>query len=947
MTLCKGLTEKREICGKKLGAKSPDRYCIKHRYMLDMTDEEIKNIADGDTKYNACSKCKKWFEGNNKRCVKCTESDTNQNEKRKQTAGEYCEALISIDKTKQCSSHQISNSKYCKKHEYLKDFTDDMLASSKICTIPTCHRTFCDSPEYGTCQKCRKTGEQNRLYEKNQNVENKCKSNTCNNKANDKFGNGEYCGKCHESNLVDKLKDDIIRGGKKICRRWHHSKECLEGIDLGDKHDICVECRKSDNVAETKRRDNIKAEAKELDKNNEVALEDIQNELNETYQSIKHKKFTDRLSAMLDGNKYEGSINVSLDDILLKSLNTYGLMTKLKKKCINKNCRDEKLVVDFVNESFKVTDQCRTCRNKYNEKNKDKKRVVVKKSDEAARRSKEYWKSNPELSSLKHKLHKQTKKLEMGEEEYNKKMAQQAQEYRDNNEERMKLYYEAQKSNKKCGLRLYKYRAQERNLEWDLTEQQVFNYFDSVCGYCGEHDSKGRCGIDRIDDTKGYTTDNTCACCCMCNYMKGQLSYDDFINTARNVLNNMLGYGGEKYKIQEITKKNWGTTYLGCKRSAKNRKKEFNLTKEQHTMLIYQNCYMCGKNVNGYFHHGIDRVNNDKGYVFDNCLSCCSVCNYLKKEYALHNVVKKLYKMIYILDKKKFMDNLNNEMKKKTDVHVNKLFEENEILNNLMNDHHQRDNENSNLSDSDYYGILESDNNVRAIKEVEDRPKKLKKNKENKKVNADISTKEMDRDNSDSDFETTPRNQSRELLCEDNNDSDGDGEDIDYKIKCMEILKFTSAVSNQAKNFSVNISDMDRLMGKLSEMKRYMQKPSVDKKSDTDKPIKKETGIQKYGDEGKKQYDAARKMRQRAINSGNTKKIKEAEDRIETLNKMSISGTEVVKKLKKSQPKLTEEEKIERKQRQKQERKDEQQKKIHQQLAEATDKFMKKKHGDN
>jgi len=293
------------------------------------------------------------------------------------------------------------------------------------------------------------------------------------------------------------------------------------------------------------------------------------------------------------------------------------------------------------------------------------------------------------------------------------------------------------------------------------------------------------------------------------------------------------------------------------------------------------------------------------------------------------------------------MDNLNNEMKKKTDVHVNKLFEENEILNNLMNDHHQRDNENSNLSDSDYYGILESDNNVRAIKEVEDRPKKLKKNKENKKVNADISTKEMDRDNSDSDFETTPRNQSRELLCEDNNDSDGDGEDIDYKIKCMEILKFTSAVSNQAKNFSVNISDMDRLMGKLSEMKRYMQKPSVDKKSDTDKPIKKETGIQKYGDEGKKQYDAARKMRQRAINSGNTKKIKEAEDRIETLNKMSISGTEVVKKLKKSQPKLTEEEKIERKQRQKQERKDEQQKKIHQQLAEATDKFMKKKHGDN
>lgn len=38
-----------------------------------------------------------------------------------------------------------------------------------------------------------------------------------------------------------------------------------------------------------------------------------------------------------------------------------------------------------------------------------------------------------------------------------------------------------------------------------------------------------RCnGIDRIDSSKGYTIDNCALCCRQCNYLKNNMSQDDF-----------------------------------------------------------------------------------------------------------------------------------------------------------------------------------------------------------------------------------------------------------------------------------------------------------------------------------------------------------------------------------------------------------------------------------
>ena len=72
----------------------------------------------------------------------------------------------------------------------------------------------------------------------------------------------------------------------------------------------------------------------------------------------------------------------------------------------------------------------------------------------------------------------------------------------------------------------YKERAEKR-FEGDpcLTEEQFNKIFISECHYCGK---EGPNGIDRIVNSIGYKSANCVPCCKHCNYVKGDLSLEDF-----------------------------------------------------------------------------------------------------------------------------------------------------------------------------------------------------------------------------------------------------------------------------------------------------------------------------------------------------------------------------------------------------------------------------------
>lgn len=77
------------------------------------------------------------------------------------------------------------------------------------------------------------------------------------------------------------------------------------------------------------------------------------------------------------------------------------------------------------------------------------------------------------------------------------------------------------------------------------------------------------------------------------------------------------------------------------KRSATARGLAFELTRDQFKQLTRQPCFYCaafpegrGPAVKGtlgtYLYSGVDRVNNDEGYVLWNVRSCCKICNVAK-----------------------------------------------------------------------------------------------------------------------------------------------------------------------------------------------------------------------------------------------------------------------------------------------------------------------------
>ena len=73
-------------------------------------------------------------------------------------------------------------------------------------------------------------------------------------------------------------------------------------------------------------------------------------------------------------------------------------------------------------------------------------------------------------------------------------------------------------------------------------------------------------------------------------------------------------------------------------RSAKKRNLEWTLTIDEAKDLFEQNCYYCGlipSNIYklsfyGFKYSGIDRKDNNKGYILENCVPCCKICNHAK-----------------------------------------------------------------------------------------------------------------------------------------------------------------------------------------------------------------------------------------------------------------------------------------------------------------------------
>jgi hypothetical protein len=75
-----------------------------------------------------------------------------------------------------------------------------------------------------------------------------------------------------------------------------------------------------------------------------------------------------------------------------------------------------------------------------------------------------------------------------------------------------------------------------------------------------------------------------------------------------------------------------------CKKGAKKRNLLFCLSLEQFEKITSQVCFYCSKLSKDKTYCGIDRVDNNVGYVLENCIPCCARCNDVKNDSSFEEI---------------------------------------------------------------------------------------------------------------------------------------------------------------------------------------------------------------------------------------------------------------------------------------------------------------------
>ena len=85
--------------------------------------------------------------------------------------------------------------------------------------------------------------------------------------------------------------------------------------------------------------------------------------------------------------------------------------------------------------------------------------------------------------------------------------------------------------------------------------------------------------------------------------------------------------------------------YKSYVNAAKNKDRQFSLSIEDFTILQSKECFYCGTISSEECVNGIDRINNKIGYTLENCVSCCSMCNYMKRGFDVELFLKQIKKI--------------------------------------------------------------------------------------------------------------------------------------------------------------------------------------------------------------------------------------------------------------------------------------------------------------
>lgn len=144
---------------------------------------------------------------------------------------------------------------------------------------------------------------------------------------------------------------------------------------------------------------------------------------------------------------------------------------------------------------------------------------------------------------------------------------------------------------------------------------------------------------------------------CKCNCGKTFVCRYDDLKNRKGCRKCGNSYGGKR-RIYPDYQAAISAFYRAYKRNSKDRELDFSLSLEEFSNFISLKCYYCNdppKDANylskstrkykGFLANGIDRVDNTKGYIKENCVTCCTTCNMMKKTLTIDKFLEQISKI--------------------------------------------------------------------------------------------------------------------------------------------------------------------------------------------------------------------------------------------------------------------------------------------------------------
>lgn len=96
---------------------------------------------------------------------------------------------------------------------------------------------------------------------------------------------------------------------------------------------------------------------------------------------------------------------------------------------------------------------------------------------------------------------------------------------------------ESHRNTPKGKYQLYQHSAKDRDINFSLSFEEFITFWQMPCTYCKSEIKT--IGLDRKNSEIGYIIENIAPCCHICNAMKSDLSYDEWISHMKLILNNI------------------------------------------------------------------------------------------------------------------------------------------------------------------------------------------------------------------------------------------------------------------------------------------------------------------------------------------------------------------------------------------------------------------------